>query len=185
MGDVITGANGSSSKIDSPQGSALRWYVVQSKPRDEERASHFLREKGFETYLPHMEVLFTKGLRSVLKTKPLFPGYLFCRFDREASLVYVRWTKGVAKILPESSSPLPVEDRLVLAISDLEDKDGLVRKKPLQSQDLIRIARGPMKDILGVFEEWASDRGRVRVLLRFVHYSARVELHHTLIEKVA
>jgi hypothetical protein len=42
-----------------------------------------------------------------------------------------------------------------------------------------------MKDIIGVFDHWSSDQGRVKVLLNFINYQASVELHHSLIEKVA
>jgi transcription antitermination factor NusG len=104
-----------------------------------------------------MEVAITRGFRDVMKEKPLFPSYLFCRFDAESSLAYVRWTKGVVKILPESIAPT----------------------------DQIRITRGSMKDILGIFDYWTSDEGRVRVLLNFLNYQAAVELHHSFIEKVA
>lgn len=164
---------------------SLLWYVVQSKPREEGRAQHFLEEKGLQTYLPLMEDVSIKGCRSMLQKKPLFPGYLFCRFDPRESLAYVRWTRGVAKILPESANPVPIEDELIEAIHSLEQEDGVVRQKPLAKQDRIRIVRGPMKDVLGVFDHWASDQGRVRVLLNFLNYQASVELHHSLIEKVA
>ncbi|MDH4011869.1 MAG: hypothetical protein OEU55_14185, partial [Desulfobacterales bacterium] len=55
----------------------LEWYVVQSKPREEERALHFLKEKGFHTYLPRMEVVKVRDFKNVKTKKPLFPGYLF------------------------------------------------------------------------------------------------------------
>ena len=163
----------------------LKWYVVQSKPREELRAEHFLKEKGLQVYLPLMEVAITRGFRDVMKEKPLFPSYLFCRFDPAASLGYVRWTKGVTKILPTSISPLPVEDDLITAIRTLGQQDGIIRKKPLKRYDQIRINRGPMKDILGIFDYWTSDEGRVRVLLQFISYQASVELHHSCIEKIA
>ena len=164
---------------------ALKWYVVQSKPREEERAQHYVREKGFHTYLPRMEVVSIRAGRTTMTEKPLFPSYLFCKFDSGDSVAHVRWTRGVAKILPESVSPVPVEDKVVAAISSLEQRDGVIRKKPLKSGDRVRVARGPMKDVLGIFEHWTSDRARVRVLLRFVNYQATVELHHSLVEKFA
>ena len=162
----------------------LKWYVVQSKPREELRAEHFLKEKGLQVYLPLMEVAITRGFRDVMKEKPLFPSYLFCRFDPAASLGYVRWTKGVTKILPISISPVPVEDDLIAAIRTLGQQDGIIRKKPLKRHDQIRINRGPMENILGIFEYWSSDEGRVRVLLNFINYQASVELHHSFIDKV-
>ena len=161
------------------------WFVVQANPREEERAQHFLEEKGFQTYLPRMETVTVRGLRSVTVQKPLFPGYLFCFFDPNESLVFVRWTKGVKKLLPESVCPVPVEGHVVDAIRCLEHRDGVIRKQPLQKNDKVRIARGPLKDILGIFDHWSSDQGRVRVLLNFISYQASVELHHSLLEKVA
>ena len=163
---------------------SLKWYVVQSKPREEERAQHFLNEKNLQTYLPRMEVVTNRGSRSVIEEKPLFPGYLFCRFDPEESLAYVRWTKGVAKILPESVNPMPVSEGVVRAIRGIENKDGIIRKRPFEKNERIRIARGSMKHMLGIFDHWTSDQGRVRVLLNFVNYQASVELHHSLIERV-
>ena len=152
----------------------LKWYVVQSKPREEERALHFLKEKGFHTYLPRMEVVKVRDFKNVKTKKALFPGYLFCRFDKDENLGHVRWTQGVKKLLPESVNPMFVDDELVQAIHSLEQEDGI-----------IRIARGPMKDVLGVFDHWSSDQGRVTVLLNFINYQASVELHHSLVEKVA
>jgi len=131
-----------------------------------------------------MEVVTNRGSRSVIEEKPLFPGYLFCRFDPEESLAYVRWTKGVAKILPESVNPMPVSEGVVRAIRGIENKDGIIRKRPFEKNERIRIARGSMKHMLGIFDHWTSDQGRVRVLLNFVNYQASVVLHHSLIESI-
>lgn len=163
----------------------LHWFVIQANPREEERARHFLEEKGFRTYLPRMEMAVVRAFKSVTVYKPLFPGYLFCLFDPDASLTFVRWTRGVKKLLPESVSPLAVAPEVIDAIRSLEHRDGVIRKQPLQKNDRVRIARGPMKDILGIFDHWTSDQGRVRVLLSFISYQASVELHHSLLEKVA
>ena len=119
---------------------SLKWYVVQSKPREEKRAQHFLKEKNLKTYLPRMEVVTNRGCRSVKEEKPLFPGYLFCKFDPEESLAYVRWTKGVAKILPESVNPVPISEGVVSAIRGIEQKDGIIRKRMFKKNDRIRKA---------------------------------------------
>jgi transcriptional antiterminator RfaH len=185
------GSNGSKkqdSLIPDPRSLTpeTKWYVVQSKPRAEERALHFLKEKGFDTYLPRMEVLQVRKFNNVKSKQPLFPGYLFCRFNTDdESLAHVRWTQGVKKMLPESVDPMPIDDEIVEAIHKLEQKDGVIRKKPLEKNDRVRVARGPMQDVLGIFDHWTSDQGRVMVLLNFINYQASVELHHSLVEKVA
>ena len=182
----MSSGNGDNGSNGSNGSNGLKWYVVQSKPREEERALHYLKEKGFDTYLPRMEVVTVRKFNNVKTEKPLFPGYLFCRFTKQdETLAHVRWTRGVKKLLPESVDPIPVENEVVEAIQSLQQHDGVIRQKPLQQNDRIRIARGPMKDILGVFDHWTSDSGRVKVLLNFINYQASVELHHSLVEKVA
>ena len=126
-----------------------------------------------------------RGYRRVTIQKPLFPSYIFTRFDQQDSLAYVRWTKGVLKILPESNRPQAVANKVVAGIMQLARKDGVIRKKSLKPKDKVRIVKGPFKDLLGIFEHWHSDQGRVRVLLNLINYQASVELHHSMIERIA
>ncbi len=168
----------------SQRNGALSWYVVQSKPREEERALHFLHKKGFCVYLPRMAVVKMRGFKNIETQKPLFPGYLFCRFNIGKNLAQVRWTRGVKKLLPESVSPISVKNEVVEAIQSLEQKDGVIRKHQLKKNDKIRISRGPMKDVLGIFDHWTTDWGRVRVLLNYINYQASVNLHYSCIERV-
>jgi transcriptional antiterminator RfaH len=131
-----------------------------------------------------MEVVKMRGFKNTRAQKPLFPGYLFCRFDIGKNLVHVRWTQGVKKLLPESVNPISVENKVVETIQRLQHKDGLIHKQPLEKNDRIRIARCPMKDVLGIFDHWTSDYGRVKVLLSFINYQASVNLHCSFIERL-
>ncbi|MEW6442105.1 MAG: transcription termination/antitermination NusG family protein [bacterium] len=161
------------------------WFVCQSNPKEEARARYFLEQKGFQVYLPMMEAQRLAGARAVACLKPLFPGYLFVRFDRERELTAVRWTQGVLKILPDSSEPVWVNEDIVQSVRALAQRDGIIRKRPFKTSDRVRILKGPFKELDGIFEEWASDAGRVRILLECVSYQATVELHHTLVDQVA
>ncbi|MFZ5994930.1 MAG: transcription termination/antitermination protein NusG [Thermodesulfobacteriota bacterium] len=161
------------------------WYVIQTKPREEKRATFFLHDKGIEVYSPKMEICGMPGTKVTLIRKPLFPNYIFAHFDPPKDLFEVSWTKGVQKVLPESVRPIPLDEAVIESIKKMADKDGLVRKRNLKKNDRIRVSRGPMKDIMGIFENWSSDTGRVRVLLNMLNYQARLELHHSLIEKIA
>jgi transcriptional antiterminator RfaH len=161
------------------------WFVCQSNPREEPRAKYYLEEKGFEVYLPMMEAERFTRAGAVKYLKPLFPSYLFVRFDVTEEVAYARWTRGVRKILPESDAPVALEDSVIDSVRSLAQRDGIIRKRPLRKSDRVRILRGPFKDLIGIFEEWASDEGRVRILLEMVSYQATVELHHSLVARVA
>jgi len=160
-----------------------QWYVIQTKPREEDKAAFFLTQKGIEVYLPKIEVAIFHGGRSMYVLKPLFPRYLFARFIAQTEIDRVRWTKGVTKVLWESIKPTPISEAIIEAIKTLECADGIIRRRKFKKNDKIKIVRGPLKDIEGIFEQWTSDKGRVRVLLNLISYQARVELHHSLIEK--
>ncbi|MDP3030042.1 MAG: transcription termination/antitermination NusG family protein [Deltaproteobacteria bacterium] len=162
-----------------------KWYVIQAKPREEDRVTFFLRDKDVEIYSPRMEICTMAGVKRVMLRKPLFPNYIFARFDVDKDLFRVSWTKGVQKVLPESVRPIPLDEEIIKSIKSLAGKDNVVRKRNFKKNDRIRVSRGPMKDNLGIFENWASDTGRVRVLLDMLNYQARLELHHSLIEKIA
>lgn len=161
------------------------WFVCQTNAREERRAKYFLEEKGFEVYLPMMEAHRLNGTLPRLVEKPLFTSYLFVRFNEWRDIPYVRWTQGVRKILPDNSRPVGVDDQLVEAIRALANREGIVQKRTLRKRDRVRILSGPFKELVGIFEEWTSDRGRIKILLQCLGCHARLELHHTLVEKLA
>ncbi|MEW6326648.1 MAG: transcription termination/antitermination NusG family protein [Thermodesulfobacteriota bacterium] len=169
-----------------------KWYVIQTKPREEDRAAFFLRQVGIEIYFPKMEVcIMTRlrathgqaGTKATMARKPLFPNYIFAHLDAGKDLFKVSWTKGVQKVLPESPRPIPLDEAVMESIKSLAGKDNVVRKRNFKKNDRIRVIRGPMRDVMGIFENWVSDQGRVRILLDLINYQARLELHHSLIEK--
>ena len=41
-----------------------RWYVVQTNPREEERALHYLNEKGVETFFPKIQMVRYRSTRA-------------------------------------------------------------------------------------------------------------------------
>ena len=161
------------------------WFVCQTNAREEKRAKYFLEEKGFEVYLPMMEAQRVNGSRPILVRKPLFTSYLFVRFNEDREIPHVRWTQGVRKILPDNIRPVGVDDQLVEAIRALANREGVIQQRTLRKRDRVRILGGPFKELVGIFEEWTSDRGRIRILLQCVNCQARLELHHSLVEKVA
>jgi transcription antitermination factor NusG len=58
-------------------------------------------------------------------------------------------------------------------------------KQSFEPNDVVRIKAGPLKDLLGIFERWVSESERVRILLNLIGYQPAVEMHYSMIEKVA
>jgi len=162
------------------------WYVIQTKPKKEEEAKSYLSTKGVEIFNPLLETFLLRNGRMNRELKPLFPNYMFGKFDLDQNYPLVRWAKGVKKVLGFGEYPTPIPEEVVEIIKERTDTHGIVRLKcHFQANDLIRIKTGPLKDLLGIFERWVSDGERVRILLNMVGYQPVVEMHYSMIEKVA
>ena len=82
----------------------LLWYILSIKPKQEQSVIKNLNIMGVESYLP-----LYKKKKKVKKEKtdvivPLFPGYLFCRFDFDDHYQKIRYTRGVKKVLGNKQS---------------------------------------------------------------------------------
>ncbi len=162
------------------------WYVIQTKPKKEEEAEIHLSTKGLKIFHPHIETFAVRKGRMNKELKPLFPGYIFGNFDLERNYAQVRWARGVRKILGMGVYPTPISEEVIQIIKEKADSQGILRvKHHFQPHDVIRIKAGVMKDFLGVFERWLPDHERVRILLRLIGYEPAVEIHCSMIEKVA
>jgi len=162
------------------------WYVIQTKPKKEEEAKSYLSSKGVEVFGPLMENFLLRNGRMSKELKSLFPGYIFGKFDLGQNYPLVRWAKGVKKVLGFGEYPTPISEEVVEIIRERTDTRGVVRlKSQFQANDVIRIKTGPLKDLLGIFERWMPDGERVRILLSLMSYQPVVEMHYSMIEKVA
>src|SRR5256885_1737905 len=89
-----------------------RWYVVHTKPRQEERANNNLRAWGVETLNPKLRTRryneFT-GAPSTI-TQPLFPRYIFARFNADKQLAKIWFTRGVHEVVCFGRSPALVDE---------------------------------------------------------------------------
>ncbi len=162
------------------------WYVIQTKPKKEGEATSYLSNKGVEIFGPLIEAFTTKNARMTKELKPLFPGYIFGKFDLEQNYPLVRWAKGVKCVLGFGGYPVSISEEVVQIIKERTDGQGIVRvKQNFNPNDVVRIKTGPLKDLLGIFERWVSDNERVKILLNLIGYQPAVEMHYSMIEKVA
>ena len=162
------------------------WYVIQTKPKKEEEATSYLLAKGVEIFGPLMETFTSRNGKLAKELKPLFPGYIFGKFDLEQNYPLVRWGRGVKCVLGFGGYPTSISEEVVEIIKERTDTQGIVRvKQNFKANDVIRIKTGPLKDLLAIFERWVSDSERVRILLNLIGYQPSVEMHYSMIEKVA
>jgi transcriptional antiterminator RfaH len=153
------------------------WYVVQTKPKQEARVEMNLRQAGIATLAPRIvEARQSRNGTVWFQPAPLFPNYLFARFDAEALLTKVRLTRGVQRVVGFGEYATPVHDSIIEVIRGRLGEDGLVRPMAVQRGDRVEIVDGPLHSLTGVFERHASGGERVVILLTAMGRAAQVEI---------
>ncbi len=167
-------------------GPERQWYVIQAKPKKDLEAQTWLTLKGIEIFSPFMECVMLRGGRLVSSRKPLFPGYLFAHCCLRDDYSLIHWGRGIKKIVSFGAEPLPVADEVIELIRERTEGGTVIRKAcSFQPDDMVRVRSGPMKDLIGIFERWVSDSERVRILLNLIGYRPAVELHYSMVERIA
>ena len=172
---------------------SLHWYAIRTKPRQEERAEHNLRTLNVEAlnvepFAPKVrEDRFDPAIKQMVQViKPLFPSYIFARFDAGRMLHKVWFTRGVDYVVNFGQKPAIVPDEIITMIRLRMGTDCYVKiGQELVLGDKVRIKDGPLNNFVGVFERNASTAKRIQLLLSAVSYQCRLEIDRDLIEKVS
>lgn len=150
------------------------WYLIQCKPRQDERAERNLRSQQFSCYRPTRDVDIIRRGRRVRQEESLFPGYLFIRLDRvQDNWFSIRSTRGVARLVSFGHEPARIPLEIIYAIKTHAD---LAPACPSLCQgDRVRITEGPFSELEAIFMCADGDE-RVILLLNFLHREQRVKV---------
>jgi len=161
------------------------WYVIQTKPKKEEEAKCYLAVKGLEVFNPLIENFAPRKGRMNKELKPLFPNYIFGKFELERNYTLVKWARGVTRILGFGGVPTPISERVIEEIKSRSNESGIVKATyDFKANDKVRIKYGPLRDFMGIFEKWIPEKQRVRILLNLIGYQPSVEMHCSMVEKL-
>jgi transcription elongation factor/antiterminator RfaH len=145
-----------------PVSSALPWYVLQCWVRKEGMIVTQLESQGLECFLPKYKSLRQWSDRKKEVEQPLFPGYVFCRFeysDRRAAVM----TPGVLGVVGCGKTPTPVDNEEIEAIQ-LALASGVPRQPwpYLEVGERVRIHTGKLAGLEGILVQF---KGNHRVVL--------------------
>lgn len=166
-------------KADGPAAGPLPapfpWFAVWVKGRCEQEAASHLRARGYDPYLPTYFERRQWSDRVRLAELPLFPGYLFCRFDPRDRLPILT-APGVIQVLGVGKTPLPVSDAEVEAIQAITQSNLPKRPWPyLKVGQRVRIGSGPLLGVEGILIEMRGEH-RLVVSVELLRRSVAVEL---------
>jgi len=142
--------------------SELPWYALQCWVRKEGMVASRLEGQGFECFLPKYKSIREWSDRRKEVEQPLFPGYLFCRFEYSQRRPVVV-TPGVLQVVGCSRTPVPVENREIEALQLAVASQ--VQSQPwpyLEIGERVRIHTGRLAGLEGILVNF---KGNHRVVL--------------------
>lgn len=165
-----------------------QWYVVHTNPKQEDRADSNLRAWGVETLHPKLRThrfnTFTGAPTYI--TKPLFPRYIFAKFNVAKQLAKISFTRGVHHVVSFGGRPVSVDEDIIETINSRIDQKGVVKMdEDLKEGDEVIIRAGPLRDFRGIFERQLKDKDRISILLTTISYQGRLVISRDLLEKVS
>jgi transcriptional antiterminator RfaH len=173
----------SNTQISSPC-----WYAIHTKLKQEERVAGNLAVLKVETFAPKIrERRYNEfSARPMFCVKPLFPGYVFARFDADRLLHRIRLTRGVHSVVNFGGRPQTVDDEIISVIRSGIGEDCLFgAEEQFAAGDKVKIKEGPLRDMAGIFVREVKAQERVMILLTTISYQGRLEIGKGLIEKAA
>lgn len=173
-------------KIDNTHDTSP-WYVIHTKPKQEDRAGSNLTAWGIEIFSPKIRQLtvntFT-GSKTFI-TKPLFPRYIFAKFAADKLIHKVCYTRGISGIVQFGNSPALVDEEIICLLKSQIDKGGCIKiGEDLKSGEKVVINNGPLKNFIGIFERELPDQERVSILLTTVSYQGRIVIDREMVRRV-
>jgi transcription elongation factor/antiterminator RfaH len=138
------------------------WYALQCWMRKEGLVATQLEGQGFECFLPKYKSIREWSDRKKEVEQPLFPGYLFCRFDYSQRRPVVV-TPGVLQVVGCGRTPMPIEDREIEAIQIAVASGIPSQPWPyLEVGERVRIHTGKLSGLEGILVNF---KGNHRVVL--------------------
>lgn len=153
----------------------LKWYAVRTRSRFELTTSAALRDKGLTEFVPTYRSRRMWSDRIKELDLPLFPGYVFCRFNASDPLPVLN-SPGVVHIVSAGNKPIAVDDREIESVRTIctADVKALPWRDAAAGQRLV-IVRGPLKGAEGILVR-AKDQYRLVVSISLLQRAISAEL---------
>ena len=159
------------------------WFAIRVRARWESSIADALCGKGYETLLPTYKSEKRWGGRLRKVQKPLFPSYIFCRFDVTKRLP-ILVTPGVISIVGRGKVPVPIEPSEISAIQTFVTSGVQAEPWPyLEIGERVRIEDTALRGVEGIFLGLKGSR-RVVVSVSLLQRSVALEIDRALVSPI-
>lgn len=160
----------------------VAWFALTVAPRKEKITAQTLRQAGLEEFLPLYSTRRQWSDRVKTIENPLFPGYVFCRFDAGIRASVVK-TPGVVSIVKFGREPEPVDEDEIAALQAVCRSGLAATPWPMPKVGAkVLLREGPLKGLEGIFVE--DKKTRLVLSLTLLQRAVAVEIDREWISPV-
>ena len=153
----------------------LPWFALQVRASHERSVATLLEGKAYEPFLPSYRSTRRWSDRVKHVELPLFPGYLFCRFN-PLNRLPILITPGLLRIVGIANSPVEIEEKEISAIQTIVQSGLPSQPWPyLHVGDRVQIRSGPLTGLDGTLSSFKGQH-RLVVSVSMLQRSVAVEL---------
>ena len=152
------------------------WFVLQFKPNAHHLAAKNLTRQGFETFIPLHDTTSRRTSRFINNSKPLFPGYMFIKFDRaESDWHKINSTYGVSRLITFNSILKSIPTTFVDHLKKRYDLSGkLMPVKKLKKGDQVTVLKGAFANFIATVEKYEADQ-RIWILMDLMGRKTKIQ----------
>ena len=160
---------------DSPENF---WFCLKSKPRQEAVAVRNLKAVGdIDIFFPRIRRTRRGHEKNKEVIEPLFPGYIFVKFNPEDSQGTVKSTRGVLHLVSKGGKAVDVDNKVINELKALGPEGILsMLDEELKVGAKIKVIRGIFAGSEGEVLKLATPQKRIAVLLTLLGAQQSVEM---------
>jgi len=152
-----------------------KWYLIKTKPRQENTAIINLENQGYTTYCPIIKI----NKKNVV----LFPGYIFIYLDKKnENWSPIRSTKGVINFVRFGLNFAQVPDQIIehIKANQSTSVEKLKQLSKFKKGDKVQITDGVFKNCIAIFNSYKSDE-RIILLMNILGQQQAINIEQELL----
>jgi transcription termination/antitermination protein NusG len=162
-----------------------KWRALWTHSHSEQLVHDQLAAKGFQPFLPKMEIWSRRRGEQHPIRVPMFPGYLFLNHTLDkAAYLQVCQVRGLVRVLGERWDRLAeIPDSQIDAVQRVAGAGRRVLPHPYLAEGRrVRILRGPLRGVEGLLTSADSAAGTLVVSIELLQRSVSIDIDCTDVE---
>lgn len=162
---------------------SLPWFGVRVRSNCEQIAASALEGKGYTSFLPSYQQTKRWSDRTKRTEVPLFPGYVFCRFDPSQRLP-VLMSPGVVGIVGVGKEPAPINEQEIEQVRAVVASGIAAQPCPFTREgDHVSVCEGPLRGVEGVVTKVGGE-DRLIISITMLQRSVSCEVQRDWVRNV-